>query len=326
MSRIFLSYRRDDTSGYAGRLYDRLHQHFGDDVFMDIDQIAPGEDFVEVLERTLSSCEVVVVLIGRQWLTLADAKNNRRLNNPNDFVRLEIETTLQRKIRVIPALVQGATMPDASELPESLASLTRRQAIDIGDANFHHDTGKLIRVLETIVNSSATSQPTDASQIQGSHSSSESKIETPLEIQKTLTIKPFNTASKFEKFFYTKIISWVFGRYSFITFLLLGFGLFYLADLAYVNDDLKLFGDLPLISIIEICIFLIFILSIIADPLIKKKIYIPILIIFLGASLYITAEAFDDFNDWFCIALWLWVTLVLSIIKVVYELKVKSPR
>ena len=99
MSRIFLSYRREDTTHAAGRLYDRLASHFGkDQVFMDIDTIDPGEDFVEVIERTVGPCDVLIALMGKGWLTSADAEGQRRLDNPEGFVRLEIATALDRKI------------------------------------------------------------------------------------------------------------------------------------------------------------------------------------------------------------------------------------
>ncbi|HEX8071631.1 MAG TPA: toll/interleukin-1 receptor domain-containing protein [Pyrinomonadaceae bacterium] len=116
---IFISYRRDDTAGHAGRLYDGLSARFGDDlIFMDIDQLEPGEDFVQVIEEAVGSCEILIALIGRSWLTNYDAAG-RRLDNPNDFVRLEIATALARNIRVIPILVQGAQMPRPEDLPET---------------------------------------------------------------------------------------------------------------------------------------------------------------------------------------------------------------
>jgi hypothetical protein len=106
MSRIFISYRREDSGASAGRLHDRLREHFGrDNVFMDIDTIEPGLDFTDVIERTVASCDVLIALIGRQWLTSTDAAGQRRLDNPEDFVRLEIAAALKRNIRVIPALV-----------------------------------------------------------------------------------------------------------------------------------------------------------------------------------------------------------------------------
>ena len=101
--RIFISYRRDDTAGYAGRLHDRLVQHFGaDSIFMDIDTIEPGQDFVEEVGEAVGSCDVLIALIGQQWLTLTDSMGVRRLDDPHDFIHLEVATALDRKVRVIP--------------------------------------------------------------------------------------------------------------------------------------------------------------------------------------------------------------------------------
>ena len=152
MARIFLSYRRDDSGGWAGRLYDRLSQHFGQDhVFMDINTIEPGWDFVEVIEQAVGSCDALVALIGRQWLTITDASGQRRLDNPEDYVRLEIATALARNVRVIPALVEGAPMLRSSDLPDALKMLARRNALEISDTRFHYDTDKLITALDNVL-------------------------------------------------------------------------------------------------------------------------------------------------------------------------------
>jgi TIR domain len=146
--KILVSYRREDSAAYAGRLSDRLAEHFGrDNVFIDIDTIKPGEDFVDVIERSVSSCDVLVALIGKTWLTGTDAAGRRRLDRSDDFVRTEIATALSRQIRVIPALVGGAVMPEASELPTDLSKITRRQAIEISDSRFHQDADRLIEAL-----------------------------------------------------------------------------------------------------------------------------------------------------------------------------------
>lgn len=138
MARIFISYRRDDSGGWAGRLYDRLSQHFRrENVFMDIDTIEPGLDFVEVIEQAVGSCDALIALIGKQWLTITDAAGQRRLDNPEDFVRLEIAAALARNIRLIPALVQGARMPGSTDLPDVLKMLARRNAHEISDRRFH---------------------------------------------------------------------------------------------------------------------------------------------------------------------------------------------
>ncbi len=152
MSGIFISYRRDDSSAYAGWLYDRLSNHFGrDQIFMDIDHIEPGEDFFEVIQKKLGSVQVAVVLIGKQWLNMTDTTGQRRLDNPDDFVRIEIATLLERKIRVIPVLVGGAIVPKSSQLPEPLAPLVRRNASEISDSRFHLDVDNLIEELEKII-------------------------------------------------------------------------------------------------------------------------------------------------------------------------------
>jgi hypothetical protein len=152
MARIFISYRREEGSGSAGRLHDRLREHFGrDNVFMDVDSIEPGLDFIEVIERTVGSCDVLIALIGRQWLTLTDADGQRRIDDPEDFVRHEIATALRRNIRVIPALIQGALMPRATHLPDNLQPLTRRNALDLSDAHFHRDVDRLIETLDRVL-------------------------------------------------------------------------------------------------------------------------------------------------------------------------------
>ena len=145
MSSVFLSYRRDDSSGYAGRLYDRLAQRLGRQrVFMDIDNIEPGEDFVEVIDTKLAGCRVMLVVVGPRWLAAADAQGRRRIDLPNDFHRLEIEGGLKHGVRVIPVLVGGAAMPDELSLPESLAPFARRNASDISDKRFDFDVARLI--------------------------------------------------------------------------------------------------------------------------------------------------------------------------------------
>jgi hypothetical protein len=124
--KIFISYRRDDSKAYAGRLHDHLSDHFGSDqIFMDIQAIDAGVDFIEVIEQAVGSCDVLVVLIGPQWSTMSDAEGKRRLADAHDFVRLEINTALERGIPVFPVLVDGAPMPKTGDLPDSLANLAR---------------------------------------------------------------------------------------------------------------------------------------------------------------------------------------------------------
>src|SRR5829696_2255332 len=147
--RIFISYRREDTAYPAGWLYDRLADRFGGQVFKDVDSIELGDDFVQVITRAVGSCDVLLALIGDEWLTITDEDGRRRLDDPEDFVRVEIEAALTRNVRVIPILVDGARMPRAADLPPSLAKLVRRQALELSPARFDFDTGRLIRVLDT---------------------------------------------------------------------------------------------------------------------------------------------------------------------------------
>ena len=147
--RIFINYRREDTAGYAGRLYDALATRFGDsNVFMDIDKIEPGLDFTEVIDHAVGSSDVVIALIGRRWLDAADAAGRRRLDNPLDFVRAELSAALAHNRRVIPVLVQGAEMPPPDELPESLQRLAFRHALELTDVRWRYDVERLIGSLE----------------------------------------------------------------------------------------------------------------------------------------------------------------------------------
>jgi len=147
--RIFISYRRADTSHVAGRIYDRLSVHFGEDaIFMDVEAIDGGLDFVKVLEDAVQSCDVVIALIGKQWLNIKNERGERRLDNPEDFVRIEIAAALNRDIRVIPVLVDGTNMPRSTELPENLKPLARRNALQVSHNSFNADANRLISHLE----------------------------------------------------------------------------------------------------------------------------------------------------------------------------------
>ena len=148
-SGIFISYRRDDTSGYAGRLYDRLVGRFGDDrVFMDIDTIAPGHEFATDIDKALTDCDACVVLIGRRWLSIADGGGHRRLDDPTDFVRLEVATAIRRGITVFPVLVDRAGAPASAALPDDIRPLAGRQAIELTNERWNYDTGRLLLALE----------------------------------------------------------------------------------------------------------------------------------------------------------------------------------
>ncbi len=149
MARIFISYRRDDSAAHAGRLYDRLEGHFGQgQVFMDVDTIKPGINFVEIVQQAISVCDGLVAVIGSDWLEVSDATGARRLDDPADLVRLEIATALGRGIPVIPVLVRGAQMPRPADLPEELMELASRNALEVSDARFRADVEQLIEALE----------------------------------------------------------------------------------------------------------------------------------------------------------------------------------
>ena len=159
--KIFINYRRDDSIGMAGRLHDRLAQTFGrDKLFMDVDHIPAGTDFVAHLNSQVAECDVVLVVIGPNWLGVKDDSGGRRLDNPDDFVAIEIAAALARDIRVIPVLVDGARMPKASELPDSLKPLARRQAAEVRHAHFGQDAEALVaRMGEALGGGSVGSRP-----------------------------------------------------------------------------------------------------------------------------------------------------------------------
>lgn len=149
---IFISYRREDADAHAGRLYDRLCDHFGEDrVFMDVDSIAFGVDFTRAVIEAVSGCDILLALIGRDWLTITDGKGRRRIDNPDDWVRTEIETALQRDIRVVPVLVDGAELPQADDLPPSLRSLIRRQALKLSHASFRSEAARLVTAIDKVL-------------------------------------------------------------------------------------------------------------------------------------------------------------------------------
>lgn len=144
--RIFVSYRRAESADVTGRIYDRLVQQFGrKHVFKDVDSIRLGVDFRVQIERELQNCQVAIVVIGDRWITEPGASGVRRLDEPNDWVRLELEAVLQRRIPIIPVLVKGALIPTERDLPSSIASLSHRAAVSVrSDPDFHHDVNRLI--------------------------------------------------------------------------------------------------------------------------------------------------------------------------------------
>jgi TIR domain len=150
--RVFLNYRREDASGHAGRLYDLLVARYGAErVFMDIDAIPLGSEFGQAISRAVASCDVLIALMGRGWLQAADSDGHRRLDDPDDFVRREIESALAHGVVVVPTTVQGAELPRAEELPPALAPLTQRQGFELSDKGWQDDVKRLIRRLEAVV-------------------------------------------------------------------------------------------------------------------------------------------------------------------------------
>ena len=154
---IFISYRRDDSLGSTGRLYDHLEAKFGSDkVFIDVASIEPGVDFIDLVERTLPTCDVLIVVIGRRWLL--PEGDGPRINDPDDLVRLEIETALRSNLRVIPVLVEGAQMPKASTLPDDLKPLARRNATEISHTRFDADARDLVSVIQRALDGAASAR------------------------------------------------------------------------------------------------------------------------------------------------------------------------
>jgi hypothetical protein len=149
MQGIFISYRRQDSQSAAGRLADHLKEHMrGVPIFRDVETIEPGVDFVEAIGRALQSCGVLLAVIGPRWASLADSAGRRRLDDPNDYTRLEIATALARDdVRVIPVLVEGAQMPGGDDLPEDLKALSRRNAIELTDKRWEYDVSQLVETL-----------------------------------------------------------------------------------------------------------------------------------------------------------------------------------
>jgi hypothetical protein len=147
--KVFVSYRRSDSIDICGRIYDRLVRDFGEkNVFKDVDNIPFGVDFVDYLDNQVKECTVLLAVIGPKWVDATDDKQRRRLDDPNDFVRIEIESALKRNILVVPVLVGSAGMPYSDDLPESLRPLTRRNGIEVRpDPDFHNDMTRLIKRL-----------------------------------------------------------------------------------------------------------------------------------------------------------------------------------
>ena len=177
--KIFISYRRDDSAAYAGRVWDRLERDLGrHSLFMEVDAIPLGTNFPNVLHEEVAKCGVLLAMIGPNWLDVRDEHKNRRLDDPKDYVRIEIAQALRRDIPVIPILLDDATIPKADQLPENLKELASRNGIRILHASFHDDMNRLIRKLKGQLDQAGSSdepttadaQQSDPAVAQGAHS------------------------------------------------------------------------------------------------------------------------------------------------------------
>ena len=151
MKRIFLSYRRDDSQATAGRIAEHLAHAFGSEaIFQDVEALRPGKDFRAAITEALDKSGTVLVLIGRHWLSASSPTDGRRrLDNADDFVRSEIEQALQSGKSIVPVLVDGAAMPSADALPESIRALAYRNAVEVRPGrDFQHDMQRLIEALQ----------------------------------------------------------------------------------------------------------------------------------------------------------------------------------
>ena len=155
--KVFISYRREDTSAHAGRLYDSMAAEFGDsNVFMDVD-LAPGIDFVDRITDLVSACHVLIVVMGPHWATVTDDDGSVRISDPEDFVRLEVQIALRRAdVTVIPVLVANAKMPDPDDLPTDVRPLTRRNALELSDGRWRFDIDRLMSRLAELLADTTT--------------------------------------------------------------------------------------------------------------------------------------------------------------------------
>jgi hypothetical protein len=147
--KVFISYRREDSAGSAGRVHDRLIPEFGREaLFMDVDKVRAGMNFVKMIREEVAKCDVLLAIIGPNWLNAQDEEGNRRLDNQNDYVRIEIAAALLRDIPVIPILLDGARIPKSNQLPKDLEELEQRSGLEIRHTSFDSDIDRLIRELK----------------------------------------------------------------------------------------------------------------------------------------------------------------------------------
>src|SRR5262245_34541258 len=150
--KIFINYRRGDDPGNTGRLFDQLEDVFPrEQLFIDVDSIRPGRDFVRVVEEQVAQCDVLLAVIGKGWLDARDDQGTRRLEKPDDFVRIEIESALKLDKVVIPVLVQDARMPSAHDLPDALKPLARRNAVRLTHERFRAEAQGLVKAIQQIL-------------------------------------------------------------------------------------------------------------------------------------------------------------------------------
>src|ERR1700681_1370445 len=155
--KIFINYRRGDEPGFTQALLGRLEQAFpAERLFIDVDNIPPGEDFVRMLESQVAQCDAMLTVIGNNWLDATDERGGRRLDNPNDFVRIEIESALKQGKRVIPVLVHQARMPHPEELPEAIRPLSQRNAVRLTHERFPSDVQGLIKARQVAIDEVAS--------------------------------------------------------------------------------------------------------------------------------------------------------------------------
>jgi TIR domain len=168
-NKIFINYRREGSIDAAGRLHDRLAQTFGHkNIFMDVEDIPAGVDFAKYLTDQVAASRVFLAIIGPTWLDAKGESGGRRIDDPDDFVAIEIKAALARNIRVIPVLVEGARMPKAGELPDPLKALARRHGVEVGQLQFGRDAEGLVeRVREALNAQSGSLRPRRGTAVAG---------------------------------------------------------------------------------------------------------------------------------------------------------------
>jgi hypothetical protein len=167
MGGIFVSYRRSDSQGEAGRLFDDIVPGFGENaVFMDVSAIEAGCDFRMAIEEGVAKCSVLLAVMGPEWIIAKDEGGASRLNNPADFVRIEIASALKRDIPVIPVLVRAAKMPSAEQLPDDLKNLAYRNAVELTHARWKSDVQLLMEALRRLLGVESNPAPIDPAALQ----------------------------------------------------------------------------------------------------------------------------------------------------------------